>query len=79
MPGGPDGRPARLAERELSLDHLFRDGSDGSAGSTSMDEFYHPPAPGGAADSAQREPGAPEERTADLRQFTAWLEGLKKK
>jgi tetratricopeptide (TPR) repeat protein len=79
MPGTPGGRPARMAERELSLDHLFREGSDASAGSTSMDDFYRPPAPGGAADSAQREPGAPEERTADLRQFTAWLEGLKKK
>jgi hypothetical protein len=74
----PGGRPSRVAERELSLDHLFRDGGEASASPTSMDDFYRPPAPG-AAGAGEDRPRVPEERTADLRQFTAWLEGLKKK
>lgn len=91
-PLSPSGRPSRTAERELSLDHLFRDDPGGgttaasatdSATTGSLDDFYRsqsPPAPGpGAPDVPGGAPPAPDERGTDLRQFTAWLEGLKKK
>jgi hypothetical protein len=78
----PTGRPARAADRELSLDHLFRDVPPGGsqAGGMSMDEFYSPP---NAESGSPTEPGeaneSPESGGADIRQFTAWLEGLRKK
>jgi cytochrome c-type biogenesis protein CcmH/NrfG len=78
----PTGRPSRAADRELSLDHLFRDVPPGGsqAGGMSMDEFYSPP---DAASGSPTEPDeaveSPESGGTDIRQFTAWLEGLRKK
>jgi tetratricopeptide (TPR) repeat protein len=78
----PAGRPSRAAERELSLDHLFRDVPPGgtAAGGVTLDEFYSNP---GAATGSSTEPGSesgPEDPGGtDIRQFTAWLEGLRKK
>lgn len=94
-PLSPYGRPSRTAERELSLDHLFRDdagpaGAEHAPAAGSLDEFYgsqSPTAPSsaesgpdarGSAAPGARSP-ASDERNTDLRQFTAWLEGLKKK
>ncbi|HWP71623.1 MAG TPA: tetratricopeptide repeat protein, partial [Gemmatimonadaceae bacterium] len=80
----PAGRPSRAADRELSLDHLFRDVPPGGSagGSVSLDEFYA--TPNAAQDSSTEsgeasEPGAGEPGGTDIRQFTAWLEGLRKK
>jgi hypothetical protein len=78
----PAGRPSRAAERELSLDHLFRDVPPGgqASGGVSLDEFYATP---NAQPGSPTEPGeAGESRESggtDIRQFTAWLEGLRKK
>jgi len=78
----PAGRPSRAAERELSLDHLFRDVPPGGSpgGSVSLDEFYATP---NAAPGSPTEPGevtgSEESGGTDIRQFTAWLEGLRKK
>jgi hypothetical protein len=81
----PAGRPSRAAERELSLDHLFRDvapggTAQGGGGGVTLDEFYSNPS---AAPGSSTEPGSesgPEESGGtDIRQFTAWLEGLRKK
>ena len=78
----PAGRPSRAADRELSLDHLFRDVPPGgqASGGVSLDEFYatpnaqpgSPTEPAGAGESS-------ESSGTDIRQFTAWLEGLRKK
>ena len=80
----PAGRPSRAADRELSLDHLFRDVPPGgsASGSVSLDEFYA--TPNATQDSTTEsgeaaEPGAGEPGGTDIRQFTAWLEGLRKK
>ena len=80
----PAGRPSRAADRELSLDHLFRDVPPGGSagGSVSLDEFYA--TPDATQDSSTEsgeaaEPGAGEPGSTDIRQFTAWLEGLRKK
>jgi hypothetical protein len=78
----PAGRPSRAADRELSLDHLFRDVPPGgqASGGVSLDEFYATP---NAQPGSPTEPGeAGESRESsgtDIRQFTAWLEGLRKK
>ncbi len=77
----PAGRPSRAAERELSLDHLFREVPPGGApaAEVTLDEFY---ASGTAESAATPQPGdagAPDEGATDIRQFTAWLEGLRKK
>jgi hypothetical protein len=78
----PAGRPSRAADRELSLDHLFRDVPPGGqpSGGVSLDEFYATP---NAQPGSPTEPGeAGESRESggtDIRQFTAWLEGLRKK
>jgi tetratricopeptide (TPR) repeat protein len=78
----PSGRPSRAADRELSLDHLFRDVPPGGsqAGGMSLDEFYSTP---NAETGSPTEPAEanepPESGGADIRQFTAWLEGLRKK
>ena len=78
----PAGRPSRAADRELSLDHLFRDVPPGGSpsGGMSLDEFYSTP---NAEQGSPTEPGeaseSPESGGADIRQFTAWLEGLRKK
>ena len=78
----PAGRPSRAADRELSLDHLFRDVPPGGspAGGVTLDEFYSTP---NATQGSPTEPGeateSEESGGADIRQFTAWLEGLRKK
>ena len=78
----PAGRPSRAADRELSLDHLFRDVPPGgqASGGVSLDEFYATP---NAQPGSPTEPGEAGESTessgTDIRQFTAWLEGLRKK
>lgn len=68
----------RIAERELSLEHLFRDVPARSSGAVTLDEFYEGSSSGGSA-PATRDAADGEERGADIEQFTAWLEGLKKK
>lgn len=76
----PTGRPSRAAERELSLDHLFREvppGGSPGAGVT-LDEFYASETAQPAA-AQQAGEAAPDEGATDIRQFTAWLEGLRKK
>ena len=78
----PAGRPSRAADRELSLDHLFRDVPPGgsASGGVSLDEFYSTPS---AQPGSPTEPGEESESAesggTDIRQFTAWLEGLRKK
>jgi cytochrome c-type biogenesis protein CcmH/NrfG len=80
----PAGRPSRAAERELSLDHLFRDvapgGPAGGTGGVTLDEFYSAPNSGtGSTTESGSEAGAEDPSGTDIRQFTAWLEGLRKK
>jgi hypothetical protein len=70
------GRPTRAAAAELSLGDVFGGGA-GAATSTSrsatFDEFF-------SAGTADRAPQSPlDEEGSDMEQFTAWLEGLKKK
>lgn len=77
----PAGRPSRAADGELSLDHLFRDVPPGgsASGGVSLDEFYATP---NAPPGSPTEPGegdSAESGGTDIRQFTAWLEGLRKK
>jgi cytochrome c-type biogenesis protein CcmH/NrfG len=78
-PSEAAGRPTRAADSELSLDHLFRDVPPESSSAVTLDAFFA--ASGGdaseASGSADQAEG--EERTGDIEQFTAWLEGLKKK
>jgi hypothetical protein len=78
----PTGRPSRAADRELSLDHLFRDVPPGGSqtGGMSLDEFYSPPnAEAGSPTEPSEASESPESGGSDIRQFTAWLEGLRKK
>ena len=78
----PAGRPSRAADRELSLDHLFRDVPPGgsASGGVSLDEFYATPnAPPGSPTEPGEETDSAESGGTDIRQFTAWLEGLRKK
>ena len=78
----PAGRPSRAADRELSLDHLFRDVPPGGspAGGVTLDEFYSTPnAAQGSPTEPGEAPGSEEPGGTDIRQFTAWLEGLRKK
>jgi len=65
------------SERELSLEHLFRDVPARSSGAVTLDEFYEGSSPGEGSPSPSG--GAGEGHDADIEQFTAWLEGLKKK
>ena len=81
----PAGRPTRAAATELSLDHVFRDPNrkaerPRTTGGFSFDQFFSESA-GGTA-SAGPPPGADDaapDANADIEQFNAWLEGLKKK
>jgi tetratricopeptide (TPR) repeat protein len=77
-PYAADDRPSPAAERDLSLDHLFRETPPPDAGPVTLEEFYAPPGATPSAPANGREAGE-DERTADIRQFTTWLEGLKKK
>ena len=81
------GRPARVAESELSLSNVFREPSAPSptrseGAGFSFDQFFS--APVGAYDdatvAAHATPAGERGKAAsDIEQFTAWLEGLKKK
>ena len=76
------GQPARRAQDELSLDHVFRERSttaDRGQPAFSFDQFFSQnaseragPAP---ADQASTPSASPDD---DIQQFNAWLEGLKK-
>ena len=68
----------RSSEKELSLEHLFRDVPSRSSGAVTLDEFYAASSDP-QSDAAVEQPEDAEERDADIEQFTAWLEGLKKK
>ncbi|MCC6931120.1 MAG: tetratricopeptide repeat protein [Gemmatimonadaceae bacterium] len=76
--GGGVSAPSESSERELSLEHLFRDVPERSSGAVTLDEFYEGSSPGSSASPSPDGEGG-EERDADIEQFTAWLEGLKKK
>ncbi|MEO6445653.1 MAG: hypothetical protein ABIP66_10905, partial [Gemmatimonadaceae bacterium] len=66
-----------LHERELSLEHLFRDVPAHSPGAVTLDEFSSAsPDASRPAEQAGADAG---ESDADIEQFTAWLQGLKKK
>ncbi|MGQ0643576.1 MAG: tetratricopeptide repeat protein [Gemmatimonadaceae bacterium] len=70
------GRPTRAAAQELSLGDVFGGGSGGATNggrAASFDEFFST----GTADQSVRSPL--DEEGSDMEQFTAWLEGLKKK
>jgi tetratricopeptide (TPR) repeat protein len=85
------GRPARAAQKELSLDSVFRDGGarpPRPSGSFSFDQFFSEGASGageraptvttGSQDAVP--PSEPAERTADdISQFNSWLQGLKQR
>ncbi|HEX7122058.1 MAG TPA: tetratricopeptide repeat protein [Gemmatimonadaceae bacterium] len=73
----PSGRPTRMAERELSLDHLFREAPRSPSEPTTLDDFYANPQSSGAAPT--RDGASADDGSDDLQQFTAWLEGLRKK
>ncbi|HEX6050437.1 MAG TPA: tetratricopeptide repeat protein [Gemmatimonadaceae bacterium] len=87
----PPGRPTRAASNELSLDRVFRGAPEGSPppdGGFSFDQFFSdaPRASGGDAGGApvtsatsQDAEGGDGGDSHDIEQFTAWLEGLKKK
>jgi hypothetical protein len=83
--GGQGGRPAHAGGSELSLDQVFRETAPRNprkSGAYSFDQFFSDGTPEGGRG------GQPEDATAakssegpegDLEQFTAWLEGLKRK
>jgi hypothetical protein len=84
----PQGRPTRAASNELSLDHVFRGAPEGAPpadGGFSFDQFFSDSrasgadteAPAATAPDSGRGPGSSDAH--DIEQFTAWLEGLKKK
>jgi hypothetical protein len=84
----PQGRPTRAASSELSLDKVFRGAPEGSPpadGGFSFDQFFSDARPAGG-DVAAPTMSPPETGRSggtgdahDIEQFTAWLEGLKKK
>jgi tetratricopeptide (TPR) repeat protein len=85
----PQGRPTRAASSELSLDKVFRGSPEGVApsdGGFSFDQFFSDARPAGS-DVAAPTMSPPETGRSgggagdahDIEQFTAWLEGLKKK
>jgi hypothetical protein len=81
----PQGRPTRAASNELSLDHVFRGAPEAAPppdGGFSFDQFFSD-SQASIVDAAATTPesGRGEESADahDIEQFTAWLEGLKKK
>ncbi len=73
-----DGRPAREAGNELSLDRVFRQptpahAGEASAGGFSFDQFFA----GERTDDSEAGPEKPGDDD-DIQQFNAWLNGLKK-
>ena len=86
----PQGRPTRAASSELSLDKVFRGSSESAPpadGGFSFDQFFSDSRSGGGDVAAAPTVSPPDTgRSAggagdahDIEQFTAWLEGLKKK
>jgi tetratricopeptide (TPR) repeat protein len=85
----PQGRPTRAASNELSLDHVFRGAPEGAPapdGGFSFDQFFSDSRPAGGdvataptVSASQHGRGGPPNDGNDIEQFTAWLEGLKKK
>ena len=82
----PQGRPTRAASNELSLDHVFRGAPEGAPagdGGFSFDQFFSDSRSSGdvAAPTVTSDTGRSSGSTDahDIEQFTAWLEGLKKK
>jgi tetratricopeptide (TPR) repeat protein len=85
----PQGRPTRAASNELSLDHVFRgapEGAPAADGGFSFDQFFSDTRPAGGdvataptVSASQHGRGGPPNDGNDIEQFTAWLEGLKKK
>jgi hypothetical protein len=84
----PQGRPTRAASSELSLDHVFRGAPEGAPpadGGFSFDQFFSDSRTSGgdastpAAASSDGGRGSGSGDAHDIEQFTAWLEGLKKK
>jgi len=87
----PQGRPTRAASNELSLDRVFRgapEGAPAAEGGFSFDQFFSDArSAGGDAAGTPHTPNAPDATrpgessgdSHDIEQFTAWLEGLKKK
>ena len=85
-PAGPVGRPARAAGNELSLDQVFRESGSRQprkSGPFSFDQFFsdgsQTPAPDRPPATEQQDGEAAPDAEGDLEQFTAWLEGLKRK
>jgi hypothetical protein len=77
---GESGRPTRPADSELSLDHLFRDVPAGPSGAVTLDEFFSAESGGSTAQERSEESSAGAgDKGVDIEQFTAWLDGLKKK
>ena len=85
----PQGRPTRAASSELSLDKVFRGSSEGAPpadGGFSFDQFFSDSRNGGDVAAAPTVSPPEAGRSGggagdahDIEQFTAWLEGLKKK
>jgi tetratricopeptide (TPR) repeat protein len=82
----PQGRPTRAASNELSLDHVFRGAPESAPpadGGFSFDQFFSDSQAGDDAATAAAAPesgrGGGSADAHDIEQFTAWLEGLKKK
>ncbi len=79
------GRAAHAGGRELSLDQVFREPASRNprkSGAYAFDQFFSDGTPrsSGAIPSAPAEgDDSPEGAEGDLEQFTAWLEGLKRK
>ena len=84
-PTAPTGRAARPGAGELSLDQVFREPAPKNprkSGAYSFDQFFSDGTPTSAAASPAPDASQGEESEApegDLEQFTAWLEGLKRK
>jgi len=76
------GQPARRAQDELSLDHVFRERSgaaDRGQPAFSFDQFFSQSATERTSNAPADQPGAPTgSPDDDIQQFNAWLEGLKK-
>jgi tetratricopeptide (TPR) repeat protein len=86
--GAPDaqlgGRPAHPAATELSLDHVFREGTGAASGrntsAVSYDQFFSQPAQAAAPSHDASSGTTPAAGGADdIEQFNAWLQGLKKR
>ena len=75
------GMPARRAQDELSLDHVFRErgaASDRGQPAFSFDQFFSQDATDGGTSGSEPASASPSDRDDDIQQFNAWLEGLKK-